>query len=98
MKTISNKARYEIEMELYETNQKSEFVGSTENTTDGLVVRILCDTEYRLKHFFIPMFRRAAKRSGTRFSVKCEHNEKKEINAVSATFTPSFFSRIFGGK
>ncbi len=98
MKTLSNKARYEIEMELYETNQKSEFVGSTENTVDGLVVRVLCDTEYRLKHFFVPMFRRAAKRSGTRFSINCERNENEEIHAVSATFTPSLFSRIFGGK
>lgn len=41
---------------------------------------------------------RTAKRSGTRFSVKCERNEKKEINVVSATFTPSLFSRLFGGK
>lgn len=94
--TISDKSRFEIETEIYETSLKADFVGSTQNTGTAIVVRVLCDTEYRLKHFFIPMFRRAAKRSGTKFKLTRERDGKNEIRAVSATFTPSLFSKIFG--
>ncbi len=93
---ISEKSRYEIEMEIYETSLKADFVGSTQKTADGLVVRMLCDTEYRLKHFFIPLFRRAAKRSRTKFRLSRECNDKNEIRSVTATFVPTLLARIFG--
>lgn len=93
---LNEKSRVEIELELYETNRRTEFVGSTQNTPEGLVVRVLCDTEYRLKRFFVPMFRRAAKRSRTKFRLSRERTALKELCAVTATFVPMFWSRIFG--